>query len=140
MPISDCLVVQYLLQETGSSANSIQWQETEEGYVTHLNGVRIEFGNLHTRTASRFCVIFSCAASQCFTRRVQVVEPVKSGLFRPGYDREEDRQLAELLRELHTAIRRQAYDRKRSGAEDESVIREMLYKRLLGSSNGEVEP
>src|SRR5262245_14396554 len=123
MPISDSYMLQYLLQGTRSSAGSIQWQETEDrGFVTFLNGVRVEFYGIPTRTGLRLCVTFSCAASECVNRTVQVVEPVKSGIFSPAYDDENDRQLAELLRELSLAIHRQAYDRRQSGANDINAI------------------
>jgi hypothetical protein len=133
MAISDNFVIQYLLQETRSIDSPIQWQETDDdGYIASLNGVHIEFNNIPTRTGSHFCVTFSCALNQCLTEKVQVLEPVKSGVFHPAYDSEDDHHLAELLRELSLAIRRQVYDRKRSRARSESAIREILFQRLLG--------
>jgi hypothetical protein len=138
MPISDNYVVQYLLQGTRSSAGPIVWQDTDdEGYVTCLNGIRVVFDSIVTRTGSRYFLTFSCAASTCTGVKVQVVEPVNAGLFRAKYENEDHRRLAELLQELSVAISQQCSARKRSGVQGADPVREALYRRLLDSHSSE---
>ena len=137
MPISDNYVVQFLLQGTRSSAGSIVWQETDDGYVTCLNGVRVLFDTIVTRTGSRYLLTFCCAAGTCTGANVQVVEPVNIGLFRAKYEDEDERRLAELLQELSVAISQQSSARKRSGVQGADSVREALYRRLLDSHSSE---
>ena len=134
MPISDNYVVQYLVQNTDADDGSLMWRETEfEGYVASLNGIQIEFACAPGRTGARFFLTFSTSVSS-----VQIVEPYNTGIFRPKYANDDENRLAELMKSLGQAIRRQCSARRKIETEFAGPIREDMYRRLLGATAAEL--
>jgi len=135
MPISDNYVVQYLVQNTTSGRESLVWRETEaEGYVTSINGIDVEFGSVPSRTGSRAYVIFSAPAGS-----IQIVEPHNIGFFHPKYANEDEERLVQLMKDLGHAIRDHCFARRKLEAQSSGIIRESLYRRVLGVQVSELE-
>jgi hypothetical protein len=129
MPISDNYVVEYLLHGTGARNAPILWRRTKsQGYVTRINGIRVEFENILMRAGSRCCVTFTCA-----TQRVHIAEPLNVGFFRAKYESEDEQNLAQLIQELGRAIERQCATQRKANAEAADSIRESIYHRLLSA-------
>jgi hypothetical protein len=133
MPISDNYVVQYLLQETQASSESILWTEKEsQGYVANFRGIQLDLDSIPSRAGSRLFLSISCVAE-----RIQIHEPLNRGIFAPRYESEDERRLVGLLKELTAAISAQCAARRKRSAEKTEVIRQSIYGRLIGASTAE---
>jgi len=69
---------------------------------------------------------------------VQIVEPYNTGIFRPKYANDDENRLAELMKSLGQAIRRQCSARRKMETEFAGPIREDMYRRLLGATAAEL--
>jgi hypothetical protein len=128
MPISDEYVVQFLLQETCRHAAPLLWQETEsEGYTARLHGILVELCKIQGRGGARVVLtLFS------YPDEFRVTEPVNKGLFRPKYESSEQAHLANLMHQLVTVVELQCAERARRTRAARDVIRESVYRRLVG--------
>ena len=132
MPISDIYVVQYLLQATQAAQDPIVWQEKGCGHIADFRGIRIELDRVPSRTHSRLYITLSRAWEE-----VCVEEPLNTGLFRERYKDDDERELARLMKELATTIGRQCATRRKTNLELGELVREGLYRRLVGVSGTE---
>jgi hypothetical protein len=133
MPISDAYVVQYLLQGTRPGNGQIQWQERDDdGYTATVNGIRLELDSVPARSGARLFLTLTCGRE-----KVGVAEPLNTGIFREKYQDEDQRRLAHLLRDLARAAARQCAARHTESVENASVIREAIFRRLLGAHTAE---
>jgi hypothetical protein len=133
MPISDTYVVQYLLQISLSDEQQIAWREKESGgYEAIVNGVELELDCLPSRMGSRICISLAS-----LSEKVHIEEPLKMGLFQDKYENEDQRRLVHLLKELSRAVAVQCSARRRRSAAMAEVIRQTMYRRLIGASEPE---
>jgi hypothetical protein len=128
MPISDAYVVQYLLQATRASEDSIVWLEKEsDGYIANFRGVRLELDSIPSRAGPRLYLSLSCVSE-----RIQIQEPFNRGIFREKYDSEDEQRLAGLMKELTAAAASQCAARRNRTQETVELIRQSIYGRLIG--------
>lgn len=131
MPISDSYVVRYLLTGTLAHGNPLIWQEKDgDTYTVSLHGVDVELSTVRDRSGPRVFLTFSA-----FPEQIDVGEPINKGLFRDKYDSDDDEDLAHLLRELASAVARQCSQRSERNAGRSEVIRESIYRRLIGAED-----
>ena len=128
MPISDDYVAQFLLQETSSHPATLIWSHHEgEQYKTHVNGVGVELCVITGRAGPRLFLTISASPE-----RIEIYEPMQTGMFRGKYSTEADARLAELLRRLANAVARQCAQRLNRTEEALDTVRESIYRRLTG--------
>jgi hypothetical protein len=129
MPISDTYVVQYLLQASRGGQESILWQDNgSNGYVARGRDIEAQLDRVPSRAGSRLCLTLAWAGE-----KVYIEEPPNTGFFRARYESEDQAQLACLLKELAAAAARQCSARSKRSADVMEVVRESVYKHLIGA-------
>ena len=127
MPFSELYVMQHLLQQTLAGRGGIVWREKEtDGYLAEINGITVEFASVHTNIGPRLYVTFSEGLN-----KVHIAEPVPNGFIRHRYDTDDQRQLAERMKDLSQAIARQCAKREMAAVAFGAAIREAIFRRLL---------
>ena len=126
MAISDGYVVQYLLQTTLTQSLAARWEQTEGGYRTSVRGVLVELDIVPSRAGDRLFLTFTHEG-----RRTSIAEPLDMGLLNSKYENDDQRTLANLMRELVRCVARQSVDRLSGPAEPDSSSREAILRRLL---------
>lgn len=135
MPISESYVIQLLLQETTVAAGALQWREKEtDGYVAHSRGVRLDLDNIMSRAGARKQLTCTVGVESVF-----ILEPGRTGIFTEQYANEDDWRLVRLMRDLYAAAARQCAARRDRSEQEEELVRESIFRRLLGSDGEETE-
>ena len=133
MAISEVYVVQYLLQETQAERGAVVWREKEsEGYSARLHGIDVELHSFASRAGSRLNLSLSC-----FPEKIDIAEPVSTGVFSVRYQSEDGRRLAQLLKELAATVNRQCARRVNRTPEAARRVRESIFQRLIGTTGAE---
>jgi hypothetical protein len=129
MPISNLYVLQYLIQST-KAGNDLQWRERQSGaYVARIRGIQLELSRIAARSGTRWYLTFARLSD-----KVGIEEPAKTGFFSETYACAEDQQVARLLKSLAAAINQQIVFRESRRAGIMHVIREEIYKRVIGTT------
>jgi hypothetical protein len=132
MPISDAYVVQYLLQETCAHRNPLLWSEKNaEEFSANLHGVDVELYSLRDRGGARLYLTLLA-----YPERIDLSEPVNKGFLGENYDSVDEADMAHWLRELLRRAARQCAARSQRTPEAVEVIREHIYRRLIGADEG----
>jgi hypothetical protein len=130
MAISETYVVQYLLQATCAPSGGIVWRESDtEGYCARLHGIDVELHSFRSRSGSRLYLSLAC-----FPEKIEIEEPASVGIFRAKYESEDGQRLAQLLKQLAATVSRQCAQRMNRTPEALSMVRESIFRRLIGIS------
>lgn len=133
MAITDTYLVQWLVQETGTTPPALVWQEKDsDGYVTQNHEVRIDLDVVPSRAGARRQLTLRYGAE-----RLYLVEPANTGFLTEQYANEEAWKLVQLLRELHLAVSRQCAARHNREEAVMNRVREALYRRVIGAADTE---
>jgi len=125
--LTDAYVLRYLLQQAGAAGSSFVWRQTEEGgYTASAEGVRLNLDMAHSRSGSR--VVLSLGDEQ---DTIEMAEPYPVSLFGGKYATPEDAELAQLLRALFAAVRRQASRNEENLEKRLDARKQTFYRRLL---------
>jgi len=125
--LTDAYVLRYLLQQAGAANSSFVWRQTEEGgYTAAAEGVRLSLDVAHSRSGSR--VVLSLGDDQ---DTIEVTEAYPVSLFGGRYATPEDAEVAQLLRALHTAVRRQASRNEENLEKRLDARKQTFFRRLL---------
>ena len=132
---SDAYIVRYLLQNTVAAHQPILWREKEAGeYVATVNGVPLELSCAHSATGSRWQITLLRDLA-----RVCVEEPANIGFLGERYKTAEQRELAQLVQNLASAVARQCQAIQAQRCKAKDGIKEMIYRQLLFQES-KVEP
>lgn len=127
MAISDIYLVQYLLQGTEAVPKRIVWRERPaEEYVADVNGVHLRLGRAYSSTGTRVSLLLTFKLD-----RVSIEEPRRGRLLQPRHERENDQELATLMKHLEAAVVRQCSLRGSAADEEKREIRETIFRRVL---------
>jgi hypothetical protein len=127
MAVTDLYVARYLLDSTQAKREPLPWQPAEGGgYAAEIHGVRLGLFHSHSMGWSGLCLSFTRGDDVTY-----IEEPRITGIFGRTYENEDERQLAEALRELWQAVSRQHHDRKTRAWRLRQSIREALYQQVL---------
>jgi hypothetical protein len=134
MPVSETYVIDYLLQETESGPEVLDWAEAESsGFSALCNNVRIQMYSVQSMAGPRLCLEFGVAHD-----KIYIQEPCKVAFFGCPYRNEEEAEMAARLHELYAAISRQVRRRHEAASEHEVQIRESIFRQILFGSNNRV--
>jgi len=127
MAISDIYLVQNLLQATKAIPRQIAWHEKDSGgYISEIKGVRLDLGLAYSTCGSQVYLVLSRRLD-----KVSIEEPLTIGFLRPAYRSEDHRRLAELMKELASAVARQCSFRTAEAVQEIERTRESIYRQLL---------
>jgi hypothetical protein len=137
MRLSELYVMRYLVQSTEAAPHPLCWQESDNGgYWAEVSGIRVEVIEGHGATGGQLFVTFSKGPEQ-----VSIAEPRRAHLFGSKYEDEDQRCLAESMRQLCRLATRQCARRRIHSLEhSEEVAQEIFYRLVFGNgSNGAEE-
>jgi len=135
--ISEMYAVQFLLQGTVSLPARIQWKErasTGAGYTTEVGDVRLTIESVQARPVALLALRFDYAEDEC-----AIYEPASTGWFTQKYASEEDRSLAEALRNLMQAVVKQCSQRSMHNMSHPEETRERIFRHMLFERPAEAE-
>jgi hypothetical protein len=125
--VTDLYIVDYLLDATRGAKNPLSWRAVDEGgYSSEINGVSL-----------KLCQDLSLGWSGLrltFTHGEDVIcidEPKYSTLISRKYASEDDRCLADALRELGRAVTNQCHARRTRAWTLRESIRESLFNLVI---------
>lgn len=126
MPLSDALLVRYLVNATESS-DPIFWRELQDGgHRAEIHGIRVDLKECAARAGSYLCLLLSSGAES-----VAIPEPRSSSVFGVRYESEEQSELADLMQTLGRLVRRQCDLRRERSAECRNRIRQEIFQQVM---------
>ena len=127
MALTDVFVIQYLLQGTEATVDTICWRELESGgFETDLNGVAFQIDRCHDRAGAYVCLTIVAGPEKIF-----IAEPGSTSFIGRKYKTEDDATLADVVRLLFKTVELQCADRRRRSAQRAKEIRQELFHRLV---------
>jgi hypothetical protein len=134
MPISETYVTQYLLEASSTNIKALTWYENNTGYGARLHDLNLDLDVIPNRAGERICLTISW-----LPEKIHIMEPRVVGLFSRKYEDEEQERLSRLLRDLWATAGQQCAARERRTAEEKERIRQIMFRRLIGTGSGDPE-
>ncbi len=133
MPLTEELVLEYLVQQTEDGTESLPWQEMKcGGFRTQLNDVVVELCEIPSRAGTHWCLTLTRELD-----KVYVQEPQAVSVFGRRYKSESDRVTAERMRELARMAGDQCEARRQRAWEQREQIRQNVFRRLMFGAGGQ---
>ena len=127
MPVTDELVIEYLLQQTTAPQSPLVWHEIESGgFRAEINEIELELSEIPLRSGTRLCLTMLSSVDKIYLQ-----EPQPVSLIGRKYRKEEDRNCADLIRELARRVAEQCEIRQLRAWERKEEIRQEIFSRLL---------
>ncbi len=132
--MQDLYIVNWLIKNTEKPNDNIKWQPHEQSPGIHVATIKgatasidLRIGSVSDRTGSRVIVELSSDD----LGKVLIEEPHMSVSLRRKYDSDDDKALAEALRNLICSVRFQDTDRERQEIGNKEERKKAMFKRLL---------
>lgn len=127
MPVTELLVIQYLVDATRLPSGGLLWQPLDSGgYRTEVKGVRVELTQSHSSTGVRLYVLLAAGVE-----KIYVAEPVSVSVWRNSYSTEDERRLAEQMNALFQTVSAQCAAREARSRDQQDRLRQEIFQQLL---------
>jgi len=129
VPISDAYIVQYLVDGTSETRAAIHWCEKDAdqiGYVARVEDVDVFLEPVCSRAGSHLVLRFRHGSDE-----FGISETAGRGWLGRKFSTEDERELARLFHELHTAVALQCVTWRQRAERNQAQIRERIGRRLL---------
>lgn len=135
MPLTDELVVEFLVEATERPLDPVRWREDKDGtLLAQVRGIEVELQNVPSRAGSQLFLRFTDRDHE-----VYLAEPPRTSLFGNGYKDEGQKRLAYLMKELVRQVESQIARRRMVAGNDKDKARQDIYRRLILGDDPDVD-